>query len=387
MSKVLRVQRGGIKLITEPGAEIRLDTGNSDGQVTITGNLTVQGETTYLNVADLQVEDRVIELNKSETGPGITGGQDSKFSGLFVHRGGGKTFINEKNEIDERGDAYFVFDEEPYSLNNKIQPSFVFRDDTLDRKLIPITTYRVQSYGIGDFKDITLFVGSEGLVKVEAPGPIGTPQYHERLLALSQTSTTSAQEAADATLPNFRFLKQYVQASAGEAVIQKFTRFTLDNPPLNTFSGAQARDISIANDQFSGVLFTVGSGPFPRTQPTVGIARIGKFGTDNGLLVGVGTLADNNLKVVIDSSNSAVIKTDNCDLTIAPDTRNIILKNVTKVQNLSLFYADPLPETGYNTVFSREQQGSGGTGLFFTNNTTTGELCSAANALVYGLIF
>lgn len=53
------------------------------GDVTVGGNLTVSGNTTVLDVTNLSIEDRLIELNSGFTGTGqITGD-----SGIFVNRG------------------------------------------------------------------------------------------------------------------------------------------------------------------------------------------------------------------------------------------------------------------------------------------------------------
>ena len=51
--------------------------------LTVTGNLTVQGTTTTVNSTDLDIKDRVVVLNKGETGAGVTG----TYSGLEVDRG------------------------------------------------------------------------------------------------------------------------------------------------------------------------------------------------------------------------------------------------------------------------------------------------------------
>ena len=51
--------------------------------LTVTGNLTVQGTTTTVNSTDLDIKDRVVVLNKGETGAGVTG----TYAGLEVDRG------------------------------------------------------------------------------------------------------------------------------------------------------------------------------------------------------------------------------------------------------------------------------------------------------------
>jgi hypothetical protein len=58
---------------------VTLDT----SQVTITGNLSVLGVTTYVESTTTQVKDPIIQLNQGETGAGVTGGS----SGIEIDRG------------------------------------------------------------------------------------------------------------------------------------------------------------------------------------------------------------------------------------------------------------------------------------------------------------
>lgn len=51
--------------------------------VTVSGNLTVSGTQTTVNSVDLDIKDRLIVLNKGESGAGVTGGT----SGIQVDRG------------------------------------------------------------------------------------------------------------------------------------------------------------------------------------------------------------------------------------------------------------------------------------------------------------
>jgi hypothetical protein len=383
MSKVLRIQKGGYKIIAESGSEIRLDSGPS-GQVTVTGNLVVDGGLTYINVSDLQIEDRIIKLNRNETANTITPQNMKRMSGLEIERG--------------NADVLMVFDEIPYqpvnnSFENLLQPSFTFKGS--DNSLVPITTSRIQTYGAAPNKDLTFFTGLEGLLKVEIPGPLSigpttiTPvEYHTRLQVLNTLDPTEA----DKGIPNLKFIKEYVRAEAGEAVIEKFYRYTETNEI--TWSGAEAKDVT-ANDEFSGVQFLAGVGdydPIREENNADQIARMGRFSNNQfGLLVGPGNPSQKNIKILRtsrdDSSAELQIKTENADLTIQPSTGNLILKSVLKIEHLNGALPNPVPTSAENVIFSRTDQGSGGTGLYFANSTSVGELCSAANALVYGLIF
>ena len=71
------------KIKVPDNGTIILDTGANVGQVFITGNLNVQGSTTTINTANMNIEDNIIILNKGELGPSITEGT----AGIEVDRG------------------------------------------------------------------------------------------------------------------------------------------------------------------------------------------------------------------------------------------------------------------------------------------------------------
>lgn len=65
--------------------------------VTIKGSLNVQGKTTTVNSENLSVRDNIIELNKGETGSGITAGQ----SGIKIDRGDNSPVLLVFDESDD----------------------------------------------------------------------------------------------------------------------------------------------------------------------------------------------------------------------------------------------------------------------------------------------
>lgn len=95
MSKYVNIPNGDYKISVRKGGTIFLDTGFDAGNVEISGNLVVRGDTTTVNTAELNIEDNIITLNSGETGPGIT--------------------LNEAGIKIERGslpDAFFKYDED-----------------------------------------------------------------------------------------------------------------------------------------------------------------------------------------------------------------------------------------------------------------------------------
>ena len=83
MSKYINVPEGNYKVTVQEGGLITLDPGPI-GTVVVTGNLTVQGQTTYLETTDSVIEDNIIILNRGETGNGIT--RDGA-AGIRIDRG------------------------------------------------------------------------------------------------------------------------------------------------------------------------------------------------------------------------------------------------------------------------------------------------------------
>jgi hypothetical protein len=81
---------------------------------------------------------------------------------------------------------------------------------------------------------------------------------------------------------------------------------------------------------------------------------------------------------------SIAVSATNSDLEIAANgTGKIFLRNV-----LSLDYkaSDPTTETGNNVVYAKIP-GNAGSGVYFTNTTTSDELVSRKKAILFGLIF
>ena len=94
MSRFVTVPNGDYTVKVQDNGTIRLDSGPGIGEVRITGNLIVEGETTTVNTTNLDIEDNIIVLNKGETGAGVGEGT----SGIQIDRG----------SLD---DAQIIFDE------------------------------------------------------------------------------------------------------------------------------------------------------------------------------------------------------------------------------------------------------------------------------------
>ena len=83
MEKFLNVNTGNYTIKVQDEGTITLDTGNELGSVVVTGDLVIRGDTTTVQSENLTVRDNTIEINKDETGNGITLGE----AGIVINRG------------------------------------------------------------------------------------------------------------------------------------------------------------------------------------------------------------------------------------------------------------------------------------------------------------
>ena len=157
MSKYVNVPQGNYSLAVQSGGTITLSTGFQQGNVIVTGDLTVQGSTTTVTSQNLDIKDNILTLNSGETGAGIT----LNDSGLEMDRG---TFVN----------ALFTFNEniqwsDPVT-DTTITGGFVFKD--ANNALIGIRTNNINTGG----GDLYLINSGTGTVSVT-----GTINYENQV--------------------------------------------------------------------------------------------------------------------------------------------------------------------------------------------------------------
>jgi hypothetical protein len=97
MSKFLRVPDGDYKVEVQPGGRITLDTGTDQGQVRVTGDLIVEGDTTTVQSINLTVSDNIIVVNKQDP--------DALQNGVILDRAGIE--VDRGNYVN----TFMVFDE------------------------------------------------------------------------------------------------------------------------------------------------------------------------------------------------------------------------------------------------------------------------------------
>jgi hypothetical protein len=359
MSKVLRIQDGGYKIITKSGSEIKLDTGESQGKVTITGDLFVKGNTTYFDVADLRIEDNIIVLNKNESGTGIT--HPDHQAGIMIERG-------------TLPDVQFFFDEAIQHFNPSLglhgetaNGTYVLKNTNGDLIGLKINSIKT------DGNDLNFDIGSDGVLMVY---PTGDTDYKSRVGNIN-------------SIPNVDYLRKYVAAEAGNALIEKLYRYQSLGEGVfrQTGTGIQALDTQ-ADDLFTRLEFSVSD-----LQTTN--RKIKTIVDNSGLLVG-DTSPSTAPRIRI---NGAGISTENTSLEsgnifkIAPSDGLVNIESQLTFKQLPALQTNPAVINGRTLIYTRREEKTGGTGIYYTKQASagetvsTGELISATKALVYGLIF
>ena len=316
MSKVVRVQDGDYKIVTQLNGTITLDTGNQIGQVIVTGDLLVQGNTTTVESETMTVKDNIIYLNYGETGAGVSLGT----AGISIERG---SAVDVSLFFDETTDTFRFID----ALGN----------------LVPLQSNYITS-GNGDLR---LFTGvGTGVISVT-----GTVNYENNV-------------TDDDDIPNKKFVTDYVLASGGVALVDRFYSYS-GATQLNT--GGRAYDTA-AGDPSSRVSFEV-DGTVILEINTAGIGVVG------GAIIDEIAITENFITTT-NSNNNLELR--------ASGTGVVLIDDVLGLNNQG---ADPVSTSGMNKIYSKGTVGTGGTGVYFKNTTQSGELISSKKALLYALLF
>jgi hypothetical protein len=362
MSKVLRIQEGGYKIIAKTGSEIKLDTGQT-GQVTIIGSLNVTGITNYVNVTDMQVEDNIIELNRGDKGTdGISRSLNDGQAGLMIQRG-----VN-----PDKYAAQMFFDEEisHYNpvLNTRVDGSFVLKNSNNDLVGLQINNITTGSSN-RNFSNLIFDVGNNGVLSIVVD-PTSNP-YQDRI-----------DNGND--IPNLAYLRNYVAAEAGNALIEKMYRYkNVGGSFIKTNTGIQTYDTQ-AGDIDTEVQISVSD--LETTLKKV------KFVVNNdGILIG--DLKSTNTSTSKVKISGTTISTENTNsrssspFTIRPSDGIINFESKITIKDTPSEELNPLYLQGKSLIYTRREQRTGGTGIYYVNQGSSGELISATKALVYGLIF
>jgi hypothetical protein len=359
---------GDYNIKTGEGNTILLDTGPNVGEVVVTGNLVVLGDTLTVEAENLNVQDNIITLNYGETGEGVT----LRYAGVQIDRG----FYSDSSQVPP---TTFLWDEtaETWQLaQGTPETSFNFTDSRL--RLAQVLTDADTDDG-----DLTLIGAGTGVVKV-----IGTVNYEQQVIH-------------DDDVPNKRYVDDAIQTSPTFQIKKDNTRVIVfdnnDQLPASAFIPAIGPYTAIAPPSRSEIAFIVDN------------KRVAVMTADHFEMRGltifaedlVGTDIEDNFagNANYENAEAVVIQADNTNANIRLETNGtgkVVITNamsyeqhglpVTVVNGASLIYgATPgTGTTGLKFINSRPSRELDGT----SNPTfTTDELISKNRALLFSMLF
>ena len=359
---------GDYNIKTGEGSSILLDTGPNVGEVRITGNLIVLGETLTVEATNLNVQDNIIILNYGETGQGVTLG----YSGVQIDRG----YTIDSSQVaptallwDEANETWQIAQGTPEDgfnyTDSKLKLSKILTDaDTLDGDLLLIGT-------------------GTGVVKV---GDRGVPGY--------ETFVTDPDD-----VPN----KQYV-----DDAIQSNPTFQIkkDNTRVIVFD---------KDDTLSGSAFSPAIGPYSSQPVNSQIAfivdnkRVAAMTVDHFEMRGLTIFTEDQVGTDIEANfggntnaenaEAVVIQADNTNANIRLETNGtgkVVISYAMSFEH----HGSPVTQVGTTSILYGSTPGVGTTGLSFRNTRpskeldgtvnasfTTDELISKNRALLFSMLF
>ena len=356
MGQFLRVN-GDYNIKTQEGSTITLDPG-ATGDVRITGNLTVEGDTLTVTANNLNVEDNIIVLNFGEIGPGVSLG----YSGLEVDRGSGiDSSVTPK--------ALFLFEESSESWSIALGSA----PDDLNYTQSNLRVRRIYTDPTTGSGDLILIRNGSGVVNV------GDREFDDAGLATGATAYEVLVTDED-DVPN----KKYV-----DLAIQNNPTFQIRSPGASTSADTR---VIIGDKNVT-----------PHNPSTAGSIEFYDFETSApyDLLINnesaVGIFVDNlhnstffvdrariqNLEIT-DTEIATITAGDNIELRTS-GAGEVVLSSALQLENIVL--PGPTNVPGSHKLFG-STTGSGDTGLHFvTGANLRGELISRKRALLYSMLF
>jgi len=340
MSKFLNVRDGNYTVTVKPGGEIRLNTGVEAGDVVVTGNLRVLGQTTTVESTITTIRDNIIELNKGETGNGITLGK----SGIEIDRG---NFVN----------ARIVFDESVV-FTNPIAGSGAWSLEDQNGLTMSLQTNQIHTKG----GDLFLINSGNGVISVT-----GTNNYEENVFVY-QGGNINVNGGPnnngcidDDLIPNAKGVAEYMRAFFDTVFQNRIEQGTVTPTYVETL------DFEIT-----------------------GLPSLVDIGVDNQ---SVAQFYDNRIELNdIRISGTQIQSTvSNADLELgAPGTGVVRINDtleLTATPGPGDAAVDPSQPVNGARIYAKPQS-VGGTGIYFVNSTSTrDEVISNNRALVYSMLF
>jgi len=392
---------GDYNIKVKDGGTIKLDTGPS-GDTIVTGNLTVSGDITAVSSSQLEIEDRIITVNKGEAGPGVT----LTYAGLEVDRGNyaDSTAVPKASILWNETNPGFVTEEDPTSaagywmFTTGSEGSYGFKDSNLKLR-------RILTDASTDSGDLTLIGTGTGVVKVA-----GTDNYRIRVTDPDDIPNKDYVDFSILNNPTFQIRapsqdtrviiadKELGIVSAGSFVVGR--KYLIRSIGSTNFTAVG----SLYNNV--GQLFTAtgaGTGTGTAFDATVG-GSLGYYkdqtnyniAADNDNESGVGFVVDGALTATFYTNRVLLQSLEIIDSEIRHDNSNEnIFINTNGTGKLQTNYGiqldnnavSPTFVSGSHVIYSKPES-AGKSGIYFVNTENTrDELVSKNRALLFSMLF
>ena len=346
MSKYLNIPQGNYKVKVQEGGQIIFDPGGI-GDVIVTGNLTVQGATTYLETTDSAIEDNTIVLNRGETGTGVT--RDGGQSGLRIDRG-----------LVEDRQWLFVEDitwTDTANAGTVDQGAWSARD--VNDRILGIETVSITTPGV----DLNLLG--------QYTGPGGTPTANPGTVTVAGTGGNyHLRVTDDDDIPNKRYVDDTIDTQIANNV-PNFIESGLDGTDKTSFTVLDASE-EAGNSRVELKIDNILEQEWQSSYTEFYGIRVEQ--TDLGT----------EIKTVSTSENDLILS--------ATGTGSVVIEDNLRIARIGHEGDDrtpaqlPVPQEGV-TVFA-DNSGEGATGIYFVNeDSQRDELISRNRALVYSMLF
>lgn len=318
---------GDYNIKTKEGGVVRLDVGppSSGGQVIVTSDLIVEGDTLTVEAENLNIKDNIIQLNFGETGAGVS----LRYSGLQVDRG-------------SLNPASFFWDDNDDTFNLATgSPESTFNYNTTLR-LKKITTD-------SSSPDLELIGYGNGVITVT-----GTTDYENQITDDDDIPNKKYVDDSIRDNPTFQIIDDNTRVIVTDKEVTGSLQYLIDNTGYQTF-GESAVSVLVdntLNTQFYANRVLIQGLEFNQNEP------------------GSPTITVNN------TNDSIFLQTNG--------TGKVRLNYGLQLDQIAV---DPayIPDS---TVQYSKQPGIGNTGLYYRNtNNDTDELISKNKALLFSMIF
>lgn len=323
---------GDYNIKTREGGTLKIDTGPGVGELRVTGNLVVEGDTLTVSAENLQVQDNIITVNYGETGAGVT----LRYSGIEVDRG---TENNVSIVWDESDDTW-----------NLLESGTAYTSARLRLKEILTNTDT-------DNGDLSFDVGNAGVLKI-----------------VNSAGTYELRVTDDDDIPNKAYVDNAIQTNPTFQILRGDTRvssFDIDDPiasglfpigpyfvqPLDSLVSVVVDDSIIA--EFKSNSAKIANLIFYNEDPT----------PDDPLI-----------------PDAVVLQTLNTNANIKLETNGTGKVEITYALQLNNHGFTPAAITTGSLLFGGEL-GAGGSAMYYANDYGNDELVGKRKAILYGMIF